>query len=122
MGLAPHSWWSKSKIVAAIAGVVFMTATAAIIVHRNSVQKSPVAEPVILQEDKSPTKAIKVIDFDNVPLTTVVEEIKQVYGVEVANLPEDAASCHLSLHYEGNVCDLIERINEILDTNLEIIQ
>lgn len=119
MGLVSQSWWSRSKIAAAVAAIVFMSATAAIIVHRYYLPDSPAAETVIVQEE-SQTKVIKVINFDNADLTTVVTEIKKVYGVEVVNLPEGAASCHLTLHYEGNVCDLIERINEILDTNLEI--
>lgn len=63
---------------------------------------------------------VKVIDFDDVPLTRVVVSIKEIYGVEVINLPENAAAIRLSLHYSGNVSDLIETINEILGTELKI--
>lgn len=122
MGLVSHSWWSKNRIAAAVAGLVFMSATAAVIVYRYSAPDTPVATSVMVKEDKSPAMAIRVLDFDNATLTTVVAEIRKVYGVEVENLPEDADSSRLTLHYEGNACDLIERINEILDTNLEIRQ
>lgn len=121
MSLAPQRWWTKFRIAAAVAGIVFMSATAAIVIHTYSAPESSEAESVIVLEEKLPTKVIKAIDFDNAALSTVVEEINKVYGVEVANLPDDD-SHHLTLHYEGNACDLIDRINEILGTNLEIRQ
>lgn len=122
MGIAPQSWWSKSRIAAAVAGIVFLSATATVIVHRYSVSDTTESEIVLTKQEEAPTKAIKAIDFDNASLITVVAEIKRVYGVEVANIPTDAASHHLTLHYEGNVIDLVERINDILETNLEIRQ
>lgn len=121
MGLAPHSWWSKARIAAAFAGLVVVSVTAAVIANSHSDTDKPAAESVTTQPENTLT-AVRTIDFENAALTTVVAEINVVYGVEVINLPVDADSCRLSLHYEGNVCDLIEHINEILDTDLVIKQ
>lgn len=123
MGLVQHPWWSRNKIAATIAGIIFLSATATVFMHKYTAIDSTETETVLNdKKEESSVKTIKAIDFDNAPLTTVVAEIKKVYGVEVTNLPTDAASQHLTLHYEGNAIDLIERINEILDTNLEIRQ
>lgn len=122
MGIAQQSWWSKSRIAAAVAGIVSLSAIATVIVHRYSVADTTESEIVLTEQKEAPTKIIKAIDFDNASLITVVAEINKVYGVEVTNIPTDAAAHHLTLHYEGNAVDLIERINEILDTNLEIRQ
>lgn len=51
-----------------------------------------------------------------------MERIKEVYGVEVSGLPENPEKYVLSLHYEGNVNALLESINEILGTNLKVVQ
>ena len=60
------------------------------------------------------------IDFEYAALPEVVKQIEKVYGVEIINMPEDADSYHLTLHYEGDASDLINTINEILGTNLKI--
>lgn len=105
-----------------MAVVLFLSATATVIVHRYSVKDTAETEIVAAEQEQSPTNVVRAIDFDNAPLTTVVEEIKTVYGVDVANLPPDAGSLYLTLHYEGNAVDLVGQINEILDTSLEIMQ
>ena len=50
----------------------------------------------------------------------VVDRIREVYGVEVVNLPDNADNYRLSLHYEGNPMELVETINDILDINMTI--
>lgn len=66
----------------------------------------------------SPIQAVKIIDFECSSLPDVISEIKEVYGVEVVNLPENAEEYHLSLHYEGNAADLVATINDILGTQM----
>ena len=63
---------------------------------------------------------VRAIDFDDTPLPVVVARIREVYGVDVAGMPADAAKYRLTLHYEGNVADLVESINEILGTQMTV--
>ena len=35
-----------------------------------------------------PLEVVKVIDFENIPLTTVISKIEEVYGVEIENVPK----------------------------------
>lgn len=68
----------------------------------------------------APLKEIKVIDFEEAKLPEVVERIEAVYNVKIGNLPANADDFTLSLHYEGNPVDLVQTINEILETNLTV--
>ena len=81
-----------------------------------------VAEPAVITANKpvAPTEVVKVIDFENTALPVVISKIKEVYGVEVINVPENAETYYLSLHYEGNAVDLVLTINEILDTEMRV--
>ncbi len=122
MGFRIKKKWSRFRIAAIIAGVVAFTAVASIIIRNEYAAQQP-SESVMPVEEVKATHditAVRAIDFDDAPLPVVVGEIKKVYGVEIDGLPEDAASLHLTLHYEGNVTDLVETINEILGTHLII--
>lgn len=114
------SWWSRSRIAAAVAAVVVLGATAAIVIRQY--EPSPKQEIAVTEQPSFETRAaaVKVIEFDNASLTVVAEEIKKVYDIEITGLPADADSVRLSLRYEGNVRGLIENINDILDTDLSI--
>ena len=114
-------FWNFPKIAVACAILVVIGATAAIIVN-NSYHSSPVEESAVpvSTETVKPALISRVIDFDDVPLPVVVERINLVYGVEVTDLPDNAGDLYLSLHYEGNALELIDTINEILDTRMRI--
>lgn len=70
--------------------------------------------------DVVPESAVRAIDFENTPLPTVISEIREVYGVELTGIPDNAVDYRLSLHYEGSAEDLIATINEILDTKMAV--
>lgn len=108
------------KIAAAVAVTVVLSATAAFVYHNYAVDRRNV--PADVAEPVQPQYVVRAIDFDDAPLPVVVAEIKKVYGVEVGNMPEDAESYRLSLHYEGNAVDLVATINELLDTNMTIAE
>lgn len=111
--------WTPARTAAAVAAAIVLSATAAIVVHRTYF--APV--PEVTEQTVSATQAPEVvaaIDFDEAPLTAVVREISRVYGVEVTALPDNADSLTLTLRYEGSAADLVETINDILGTEMEV--
>lgn len=118
LNIAPPRDWKRIRIVATIASVIVLSATAAVLYHNASISETKVETKETTVAD--PKVVLKVIDFENTPLPTVIEKIKKTYGVEVTNIPDNAEEYHLSLHYEGTATDLIATINEILDTKMEI--
>lgn len=120
LNIKPASKWTRFRVAAAIASVVVLSATAAVLYHRYELNTH--TETALPEETEQATtlKAVKVIDFENTPLPTVISKIKEVYGVEVSNIPDNAEEYHLSLHYEGNAVDLISNINEILETQMTV--
>lgn len=120
LSISRSPWWNSTRVAAAIAAVVVLGATAAIVIRQH--EPAPKQEIAMTSEPSFETRlaAVKVIEFDNASLAAVAEEIKKVYGIEVTGLPAEADSVRLTLRYEGNVGGLVESINEIFDTNLSI--
>ncbi|MDE6100234.1 MAG: DUF4974 domain-containing protein, partial [Paramuribaculum sp.] len=75
-----------------------------------------------VEEAVAPEKQIRTIDFENAPLEEVVARISEVYGVSITDVPAEASDYRLSLHYEGNVVDLVGTINELLAIDLKIVE
>ena len=112
--------WTWQRVAAISCVVVVIGATAALLI-RNSFYSEKNSEIDNSFRNEIPFESIsKVIDFDDTPLPVVIEQINHVYNVEVTNIPENVDDYYLSLHYEGNVLDLIDIINEILGTDLKI--
>lgn len=114
--------WSAFKIAASVGALVAVSATAAILFGDfkkadSDIVTTPGIEPI---ESESRTPIVRTIDFDDTPLPDVLKKISEVYSVSVVNLPEDAESFRLTLHYEGNAVDLIETINDILGTEMTV--
>lgn len=112
--------WTPMRIAAALAAAIVLSATAAVLVHNDFFIDST---PAAVQEPAETVAAeavVRVIDFEEAPLPVVVEKIKDVYGVEVTGLPENAEDYILSLHYEGSSTDLLETINDILETDMTV--
>lgn len=120
LGIAPsHRLW-RMRVAAAIASVIALSAIAAIFYHEYSLYEEPIVERQM--PDTIQATAVRVIDFENTPLPTVISKIREVYGVEITGIPDNATDYRLSLHYEGNVVDLVETINEILDTKMALME
>lgn len=116
---AASRWWTRSRIAAACIGAVILTASATLFVHH----KYFVSPPVEMQPSSLPAAHIvRAIDFEDAPLPVVVAKIKEVYGIDVVNLPDNAEEYSLSLHYEGSASDLVDTINDILDTEMYIME
>lgn len=117
---AKSGWWTRTRIAAACAAAAILTATAAVFVHNH---RASVIEPgttTIEQTTIPAAEIVRVIDFEGAPLTEVVAKIREVYGVEVTDLPSNPDQYELSLHYEGSALDLVETINDILDTDMKV--
>lgn len=118
LNIASVSRWKRIRIAAVIAFGIALSAAASVIIYNASKSSDyPETKKIATQDPKN---IVKVIDFETTPLTTVIKKIKEIYGVEVTNLPENAEEICLSLHYEGTATDLVATINEILDTNMEV--
>lgn len=120
LNIKPAFKWSGLKIAAAVASVVVLSATAAVIYHQYELKDTTDKTVNESVKPAASPEAVKVIDFENTPLPTVISKIKEVYGVEVINVPDNAGEYHLSLHYEGNAVDLVATINDILETQMSV--
>lgn len=118
LGIA-GKFWNLKRISAAVAVGVVVVSAAAFAVYENYFVDTAPHQDVI---DNTVTAAymVKAIDFENAPLTKVIESIENTYEVRITNIPEDATDFNLSLHYEGNAFELVETINDILDIDLKI--
>lgn len=121
LNITPAFNWRTKIIAASVASVVVLTAAAAVIVYQHSINNQTTTNSTTEKTiEIAPEQVVKVIDFENTPLPVVIAKIKDVYGVEIVNIPENAEDYNLSLHYEGNAIDLIATINEIFDTQMEV--
>lgn len=120
LNIKPVFKWNSLKIAAAISSVVVLSATAAVIYHQYELKNTPDKAVHEAVKPVAPLEVVKVIDFENTSLTTVISKIEEVYGVEIQNVPKNAEEYNLSLHYEGNAVDLVATINDILETQMTV--
>lgn len=119
MGLGSASRWRRLRVAAAVAGVVVLSATAAVLYKVYPAREATPTE-VASPAHFSPLAQVRVIDFENAALPDVVASIEAVYGVRVENLPASPEEYELSLHYEGTPADLVATINDILGTEMTV--
>lgn len=115
--------WRRWRAAAAAAAVVVIAATATVVYTLSE------PEPRVSAQSETPAPAetgrmtaVHAVDFDNAPLTEVVEGIRTAYGVEVDGVPGNAAELRLTLHFEGNAEDLVYAVNDILGTSMTVQQ
>lgn len=120
LGIGRAAAWRRFRVAAAVAAIIVVSATAAVVFRQYYVSDS--APETVTAPAVSPLQEVKVIDFDNASLEEVVAKIESTYGVEVNNLPADEEQYSLSLHYQGNPAELIEVINEILGTEMTVTE
>lgn len=122
LGIAGRSWFN-TRIAAAVAVGVVLTVSAGIYTWVNYIAVEPQSGAVQPVVDSSPSDIetmprVVRIEFTDAPLCDVVSEIEEVYGVRIVNAPRE--EYRLTLSYEGTAEELVETINEILGTKLEI--
>ncbi len=116
----PRAGWARWRVAASIAAGTVLAASA--IIYNIVTPGTP--EPSVPTENITPpppssTPEIKRIEFDNRPIAVVAAEIEKVYGVKLGNVPDD--DLRLSLSYEGTAADLVDTINDLLGTEIEIV-
>lgn len=109
--------------VASIAVLVSLSVVASIVIRNNYVERE---NRETVQTEQSAVSAphsdlITAIEFDNAPLPDVIKAIESTYGVELGNIPQDAAKYRLTLYYEGDVENLVSTINDILELDIEVL-
>lgn len=117
--LTNHIPFFKRNVVAASVAAIVLAASASIYYYSKDSQ--PETEDISLQTTLDTTTArnkIEKIEFHDASLKDVVAEIERVYNVSIANVP--ASDIRVNISYEGTAQDVVETINELLDTNLEI--
>lgn len=120
LGMAPVSIWRRYRVAAAVAATVILSATATILYREYHLNDE--AQQAMPIETVSPLAEVKIIDFESAPLPEVVKKIESVYGVKVEGVPASPEEYMLSLHYEGTPADLISVINDILGTEMSVIE
>ncbi len=120
LGIAPVSVWRRYRVAAAIAAAVILSATATVLYREYRMDDG--AQQTVPVETVSPLAEVKVIDFENAPLSEVVNKIETVYNVRVEGVPASPGGYELSLHYTGTPTDLIAVINDILGTEMTVTE
>ncbi len=119
LDIAPSLKWKRMRAAAIIASAVVLSATAGLVIYQyNQPPQQETQQNIVKPISKK--EVVKVIDFENTALPTVISKIKEVYGVEILNIPKNAEEYKISLHYKGNAVDLITTINDILDTQMTV--
>ena len=123
---APRPWWRRTAVAASVAaGVLVMSAivyftTQSPTIPGSAVHEAPSSE-VAAPVAPSAQSVIR-LEFDDMPLSSVVAEIENAYNVEISGLDEADRDQRLTLIYEGNAAELVSAINEILGTQLTVEQ
>lgn len=129
--LLPQSGWKKFRmthqisykrnIAAACVAAAVLAASASIFYFSTTTGHSDSKETVAqvnIQEEKSIEVKTAKIEFKNTPLKEVVAEIERVYQVRIENVPQEEIL--ITISYEGTASDVVETINELFNTKLNI--
>ncbi|MDE7346739.1 MAG: DUF4974 domain-containing protein [Muribaculaceae bacterium] len=129
--LLPYSGWKRfrqthristyrSKISAASIVAVVLAASASLYYSytTNKDTQEPVSIQISESQDIEKEKTEKIY-FKDTPLKDVVVEIERVYDISIINVPQE--EMRITISYEGTASDLIETINDLMNTSLKII-
>ena len=128
---SPDSGWRKIKsalglrrkrygIAAAVAAIIAMSATAAIIGYEHYRVAPAQEDSLTVSPSANGMEDTKILVFDNASLTEVVEIVEEEYSIVIDNIPDNSDDYVLTLRFEGTPSELIEAINKILGTQLTV--
>lgn len=122
-----RAWWRcRPAAAAAVIGLVLVASAATLYVTLSHDASAP--EPTH-KEFPAPVKQTPVdtlpsrekplkLNFSDMPLTDVCNEIEKAYGVTLTDRPDTEE--HLTLEYEGTADDIVATINDLLDVHIRI--
>lgn len=118
--LTGHTWWSR-HIAAAAAGAAVVVAAVAATVYYTSYDNRQ--EAVIATESVETGAAENAVrtarfEFQYTQLSVAAKQIEETYGITLTGLPDDDPS--VTITFEGTADDLINLINESLDSEISI--
>lgn len=118
--VTPRPWWRRTAVAASVA-VGVLVASALVYTYVNTGSPAPAAVEVnsTVPEPATAESVIR-LDFADMPLYEVVDNIERAYNVKIAGLSEADAQRRLTLSYEGDAAELVGVINELLGTNLTV--
>lgn len=121
----PRPWWRRMSVAASVAAGVFVASALVYnaVIDRPSAVVEPSQAPVSVPVTSAPVataQTVQRLEFADMPLSQVIDNIQTAYNVTVTGMTPDDASRTLTLSYEGNADDLVAAINEILGTNLTV--
>ena len=111
-------WWRRRWAAAAAAVAVVISAAAAVVIlNQPAAQTPPISQPVV-QTSADPLSRYHSFSFSSVPLSEVVAEIQKTCSVTLCNLPDGDPV--ITLSFDGTVTELIDLINESLDSEIRV--
>lgn len=130
--LLPNEGWSRFKLTHRISSLKHYVAAASVVAivlaasaslyyfyRPNTDSESEKIQLVTTEETKTTAKnKIEKIEFHDASLKEVIAEIERVYNVKITNIPEE--DIRVTISYEGTAQDVVETLNELLNTNLVI--
>lgn len=107
------------RVAAAVGTAVVLTASA-IIYHVAGTSRpvSDAPDPATETTVATEVPVRHVVDVRDVTVRELAAEIERVYGVRIENLP--AHEIRLTIRYEGTAEELVETVNGVAGTDLEI--
>lgn len=120
IGNTSHLFPLRHRLKYAAVWIFAIALTASAVVLLRNYTDAPGTTPIPSPSEKA-VQTIPVnatLRFNDTPLTDVVSQIQQTYGVKVKNIPPE--DYHLTGVYEGTADDIIATINDLLGINLEI--
>lgn len=123
LGLSHRSWLRRHAVAVALWGGV-LVAVAALSTWMLLPSSAPTypEEPASADSVSIPVAHENVnrrIEFSDVSLEEVAAAVRNVYGVELENIPTDGS--RLTLSYEGPASGLVEAINSVLGCSITIV-
>lgn len=108
-------WITAASIVFAIAASAFVYSIVSTNTSRPEIREE---RPVKTEEPTQVITKSEKIEYKNAPLTEVIKQIEEIYGVHIYNIPSEELTVTIS--YEGSAEEVIDILNDTFNINLKI--
>ncbi len=111
------------RVAAAVIAVAAAGCAVAAFLWYSHASRPPEHAPVVPREHVAappPRHAVRRIELLDASMRQIAGEVREVYGVELVNLPSDDA--RLTLSYEGTADDFVATVNDLLGSDIRIAE